>query len=196
MFTGIIEATGQIKAIEKQNQGLTLHIETPFRDLILGESVAVNGVCLTVTRLVDKEAYFFVSSETLNKTNLSHATINSNVNLERALLPTARLSGHLVQGHVDGQASLLSIKAVGDAYELQVRIPQNFLKYTVEKGSITLDGISLTINRIDGDILFFMIIPHTWNHTALHDCTSGHRLNFEVDIIAKYAERLCTPYLK
>lgn len=195
MFTGIIEAVGQVTAvIDLPSQGRTLKIEHPFQDLQLGDSVAINGVCLTVANLPQTE--FFLSIETLEKSNLKLIKLGDRVNLERALLPTTRLSGHLVQGHVDGQARIESIIPTGECFELRLRVPRSHLKYTVEKGSIALDGISLTINRIQDDLLSFMIIPHTWQHTALSQRQPGDLLNFEVDIIAKYAERLCTPFLK
>lgn len=201
MFTGIIEAIGRIDSVQKSELGQELTIETPFHDLKLGESVAVNGVCLTVARLQksnrDRDiANFLVSPETIQRTNIGDSNQESIVNLERALLANSRLSGHLVQGHVDGIAELVSLESVGECFELSIKIPQSCLKYTVEKGSLCLDGISLTINRIEGDILYFMIIPHTWTHTILHKRKPGDRLNFEVDVIAKYAERLCTPFQK
>lgn len=205
MFSGIIEKTGQILEVTPTSSktGIEFHINTGFNDLELGESVAVNGVCLTVAALGPNNALFFASPETLDRTSLGALKKGSTVNLERAVTPATRLSGHIVQGHVDGMGRLLSVVNKGEAREITLRVPARFKRYMVEKGSVTLDGISLTLNRVDDlgtppaqadeFIIRLMIIPHTWDHTNLStlDMNSQPLINIEVDIIAKYVENLC-----
>jgi riboflavin synthase len=203
MFSGIIERVAPITAIVA-SQSLAAEaaetcftIATGFNDLVLGESVAVNGVCLTVTRRTDTgEADFYISPETLARTSLGQLNAYQKVNLERALQVHSRLSGHLVQGHVDGVASLHSVNPQANSHCLKVHLPSPLGKWCIEKGSITLDGISLTLNAVrdgdDGTFIELMIIPHTWEHTSLSERRVGDRLNVEVDVIAKYVERLTT----
>ena len=220
MFTGIIEGIGVIESIEKKVEAGTLVVSTPFDNLALGESVAINGTCLTVAGFIEvpgQPAHIVldVSPETLSKTNLGGLVEQDQVNLERALPLGGRLSGHIVQGHVDGVARLSSISSQIDSWLIEVELPKHLLKYVIEKGSIALDGISLTINKIgkntggidsqepltkmsqkNDQIICLTIIPHTWAHTTLRTLKIGHPINVEVDLIAKYTERLCTPYLK
>ncbi len=168
MFSGIIEHIGRIKTVEPRDQAILLQVETGLADMDLGESIAVNGVCLTVatydsTGLAD----FFVSAETLSRTALGRLKEGVRVNLERASTPATRLSGHIVQGHVDGLATLVSVNAVGESHHIVFRLPAALRGYVVEKGSIALDGISLTVNEVsditDGAFtIALMIIPHTW----------------------------------
>jgi riboflavin synthase len=191
MFTGIIQNLGRVSRLNENGSKLVL--ETDFKDLELGESVAVNGVCLTVAELLHgTEALFAVSPETLARTSLGTLEPGSRVNLERALLMSTRLSGHLVQGHVDGLATLVATAPSADKnfYQLSVEIPAELAKYCVEKGSIAFDGISLTINAIQGTRVELMIVPHTWTNTRLHTLEVGARLNLEVDLFAKYVEKL------
>jgi riboflavin synthase len=199
MFTGIIDRLGTVKTAHHEGGALACRIATGYDDLALGESVAVNGVCLTVASFRDQEAEFFASSETLARTNLGGLREGVKVNLERAVSLNTRLSGHLVQGHVDGIATLKSVEGQTGAWKLAVDLPQDLSRYCVEKGSIALNGISLTINsmveRHEGVLrIGLMIIPHTWEHTNLHALTPGDPLNAEVDVMAKYVERLCQPY--
>lgn len=200
MFTGIIDRIGTVAKTEHQGGALQCDIETGYYDLELGESVAVSGVCLTVAALTGATARFFASSETLDRTNLGRIGKDSRVNLERAARLSTRLSGHLVQGHVDGLATLRSLVAEGESYRLSIAIPAAFARYCVEKGSIALDGVSLTINTItataEAATIGIMIIPHTYQHTALQDVCPGGLVNVEVDVIAKYVERLCQPLMK
>ena len=198
MFSGIIERLGRVRGVEPGDEAMRVTVDTGFADLELGESVAVNGVCLT---LIDSDrqgmAAFFVSSETLARTGLGSLREGGRVNLERAVTPSTRLSGHIVQGHVDGVATLASVTASGDAWSLLLDLPAALRRYCVEKGSISLDGISLTINAIlpsavPGQFgVALMIIPHTWEHTNLGTLAPGASLNVEVDLIAKYVEQLC-----
>ena len=175
-----------------------LVVDTGFADLSPGESVAVNGVCLTVTQPDPSGGtFFFVSPETMQRTSLGALQEGGRVNLERAVTPSTRLSGHIVQGHVDGTALLASVEARGDAWLLLLDLPDSLRRYCVEKGSITLDGISLTINALPPSaaagrfMVSLMIIPHTWENTNLGTLAPGASLNVEVDVIAKYVEQLC-----
>ncbi len=192
MFTGIVETLGTLRACQSQGGNLRLVIESRFSDLTLGESVAVQGVCLTVTELEGARAHFFVSHETLHRTALGELQVGAQVNLERALTLSTRLSGHLVQGHVDATGQIRSLTPTRESVELAVEVPQTILRYCIEKGSITLDGVSLTINRIEGQQLHFNLIPHTWKATQFSQARVGQRVNLEVDLIAKYVERLST----
>lgn len=199
MFSGIIESLGQIKAADLEQGKLVLQVATGFGDLSLGESVAINGVCLTVVTFdAAGLATFYASAETLARTNLGTLKAQGMVNLERAVSLSTRLSGHLVQGHVDGLAELLSIVPEAGAYLIALQLPQALARYAVEKGSIALDGISLTLNAVEDQpdgtaIIRLTIIPHTWAHTNLQSRHVGDRLNVESDIFAKYVERLCKP---
>lgn len=201
MFSGIIDKLGVVKKAAHEGGALSCRIATGYDDLVLGESVAVNGVCLTVASFGDAgEADFFASAETLARTNLNAIKDGVKVNLERAVSLNTRLSGHMVQGHVDGKAILKSVEAYAGAWKLLVHVPKDVSRYCVEKGSITLNGISLTINTlddiVDGCVIGLTIIPHTWEHTNLHAAKTGDLINVEVDVMAKYVERLCLPYLK
>lgn len=171
-----------------------MEIETGFTDLELGESVAISGVCLTVAELKKGATVFYVSPETIDRTRLGALHENSQVNLERALLPNTRLSGHIVQGHVDGVARAIRIERREECYELDFELPENLARYVVEKGSIAIDGVSLTVNRIEANRLSVMLIPHTWTHTAFSSLKVNDPVNIEVDIMAKYLEKLCQPY--
>lgn len=195
MFSGIIEKTGKVDRIDRRNDSCVLLVETGFRDLVLGESVALNGVCLTVAEFgTPGQAVFFVSPETMERTSFQSLAPGSLVNLERALRLGDRLSGHIVQGHVDGIAHCRLIEERSEARYVEFELPENLQRYTVEKGSITLDGVSLTVNTIQDSKISVMLIPHTWNHTRFSQMKTGDRLNVEVDVIAKYTERLCQPY--
>lgn len=198
MFSGIIERLGTVRDIAVTPAGRTLTLDTGMPDLTLGESVAVNGVCLTVARLDEahqRAASFQVSPETEARTALPRLAVGHRVNLERALTLATRLSGHIVQGHVDGTGELASVVPEGDSFGLAIRVPATLRRYVVEKGSIALDGISLTVNAIgpvdaDSFSIHLMIIPHTWTHTALRELKPGDPLNIEVDVLAKYVETL------
>ena len=197
MFSGIIENVGTIKRSVIEAGNLSLDINTGFPDLTLGESVAVNGVCLTVVTFdAAGFANFFASAETLARTNIGALRAGSVANLERAVALSTRLSGHVVQGHVDGFATLSAIQAEAGAHKIWLQLPPALARYCVEKGSIALDGISLTLNSVEdhpdgGATIGLTIIPHTWTHTNLQTRKSGDVLNVEVDILAKYVERLC-----
>ena len=201
MFSGIIEGLGTVEAIAEAAGSITLDISTGFSDLTLGESVAFNGICLTVVTFDEiGRAQFYASLETLKRTNLGGLCVGAQANLERAVSMATRLSGHLVQGHVDGLARLESIVQEAGAYRIELILPKSLARYCVEKGSIALDGISLTLNEVDdlpsGECrISLTIIPHTWAHTNLQARHVGDFLNVETDVMAKYVERLCTPSL-
>lgn len=189
MFTGIITAVSAIEKKIELSSGIRIILKNPYDDVQLGESIAVNGACLTVES-ISHGLQFFVSKETLEKTNLGNIATDDLANLERALLVSNRFSGHFVQGHVDGKAKITSIQPVGDAFEICIQIPDALKRFIVEKGSITLDGISLTVNSIKETAVYLMVIPHTWKSTHLHSKHVGQDLNLEVDVIARYIEKL------
>lgn len=203
MFSGIVERIGQIAAVSPEGEGARrLSIATGFADLELGESVAVNGVCLTVVRRNDEgQADFFVSPETLARTNLATAIPGARLNLERAVTLATRLSGHLVQGHVDGEARLAEVIDDGGSWRVRLTLPTALWGFCVEKGSIALNGVSLTLNSVgppdvqDRFAVGVTLIPHTWTHTNLQHAAIGDPINVEVDVLAKYVERLCHAYL-
>ncbi len=201
MFSGIIEKPARVTLAAPRGGSLEIELESGWPDLSLGESIAVNGVCLTVTRFDEAGlARFFISPETLARTNLGRLAVGDKANLERAVTPDTRLSGHLVQGHVDGLARLAERVEADGAWQHTFMLPEALGRYCVEKGSIALNGISLTINGVEpgegGVAVLVTIIPHTWEHTNLHGLAIGDDLNVEVDVMAKYVERLCLPYLK
>lgn len=189
MFTGIIEELGEVRRLTEGR--LTIGAQTVLSDLAAGASIAVNGVCLTAVDITGERFSADLSPETLSRTNLGDLRAGSRVNLERPLLPTSRLSGHIVQGHVDGTGELLALDPLGDGNQwLSVRVPTDLLRYLVFKGSIAIDGISLTIASLEGDRLGVALIPHTCEVTNLSGRRPGDRLNLECDIIAKHVEKL------
>jgi riboflavin synthase len=192
MFSGIIADVGVIKRTEDRNGGLRLAVETQalgMDDVQLGDSIAVNGVCLTV---VKKEANVFtvdVSRETLNCT-VGLAAQGARVNLEKALRLADRLGGHLVSGHVDGVGEVLSFVDLEESWTLTVRTPRELAKYIAVKGSITVNGVSLTVNEVAGAVFNVNLIPHTLLMTTLKELHAGARVNLEIDLIARYVERM------
>lgn len=195
MFTGLIEATGTIANLERGGKLCRLRINSSLagRDLQLGESIAVNGVCLTVTHW-DKNSFTAdVSSETLEVTTLGCLSTGTKVNLERALRLSDRLGGHIVSGHVDAIGQLRSRVAEGDAQKLEFTLPGTIAHYVAAKGSITIDGISLTVNQVTDESFTIMVIPHTLTMTTLIDKRPGDQVNLESDILARYVERLIRP---
>ncbi len=190
MFTGIIESLGRVAAMDTPEQGgLRLAVDCDFSEVILGESIAINGVCLTVVDNTGNLA-FDVSPETLACTSLGHLNVNAKVNLERAMLPTTRFGGHIVSGHVDALATIESIQLHDGFYTVQIAVDESLLRYVVKKGSVAIDGCSLTVNAITTTGFSVMIIPHTWQHTVFHQYKQGSQVNIEVDMIARYVERL------
>ncbi|MBU0674883.1 MAG: riboflavin synthase [Proteobacteria bacterium] len=192
MFTGLIEGKGKITAKSPGGQGMVFGIEADF-DLIdprEGESIAVNGVCLTAMTINGRRFQVDVSPETLSRSNLGRVGVGSVVNLERALKLSDRLGGHLVSGHVDGVATVLERRPLGDFVLFSFQIPSGLGRYIIEKGSITIDGISLTVNSCDERVFRVSIIPHTLEVTTLGGLKQGAMVNLEVDLIGKYVEKL------
>lgn len=194
MFTGIIEERGIIKKIERGPESFSLHIQAKevIQDIRIGDSIATNGVCLTATKL-DKD-YFIadVMPETMTRTNLGKLQIGSPVNLERALRLMDRLNGHLVTGHVDCEGRITKKYMKGNAWIIMINVPGGYERYMIPQGSITLDGISLTIVEVRGTTVTVSIIPHTASHTTLLDKTVGANINIECDHLGKYVERFVT----
>jgi riboflavin synthase len=193
MFTGIIEELGTVESIEPRTAGARLRVNCShvLEDLAEGASIAVNGVCLTAVDLRPDSFAADLAPETMNRSNLGDLIPGSRVNLERSVTPATRLSGHIVQGHVDATGELISLEALGDGnYWLTIRIPAAMDRYLVHKGSVTIDGISLTIASLDDAVVGVTIIPHTYANTRLGSLQPGARVNLEVDVIAKHIEKL------
>jgi riboflavin synthase len=192
MFTGLIEEIGRVRWIRATERGMQLHLSAPAiaSELRTGDSVAVNGCCLTTTEIRDANLTFDLLAETIARTNLRDMRNDSPVNLEPALAATGRLGGHFVQGHIDCTARVLAFAARGADYRLEVELPAEFAHYAAFKGSIALNGVSLTIAELLPASLAVWIIPHTRQQTNLGSLQPGHILNVEFDLIAKYIERM------
>jgi len=190
MFTGIIEELGTVVSVGTR---LVIECHTVLSDASEGSSIAVNGVCLTALDLTTHSFSADLAPETLSRTNLGDLVPGARVNLERPVTLVTRLSGHIVQGHVDGTAVLTALDQLSDGnWWLKIQVPAGLDRYMVHKGSIAIDGISLTIAALDGPVLGVAIIPHTYTHTTLSQAKPGTRLNIEVDVLAKHVEKLLT----
>jgi riboflavin synthase len=193
MFTGIIQAVGTLASLEKRGGDLRLGIRTgslPMADVAIGDSIAVSGVCLTVVELDGGGFRADVSGETLRRTSLGTLAVNAPVNLEKALTLATPLGGHLVSGHVDGTGTVAARVEDGRSVRFTIRAPDELARYIAPKGSICVDGISLTVNGVRGAEFELNIVPHTLAGTTIKDCRPGHQVNLEVDLIARYLERL------
>ncbi|WP_434027270.1 riboflavin synthase [[Pseudomonas] boreopolis] len=193
MFTGIIEGVGRLAAREPRGGDVRFTFEVgtlPFEDVQLGESIAVNGVCLTVIAFDSRSFQADASTETLALTTLGSLAEGAALNLERAMRPTDRLGGHLVSGHVDGLGSVLSIHDDERAQRWRIEAPAALLKYVAKKGSICVDGVSLTVNEVDEAGFEVALIPHTVAHTRFAHTAVGDAVNLEIDLVARYVERL------
>jgi riboflavin synthase len=193
MFTGIIESIGTIRALSPKGGDVRVYVQTgklDLGDVKLGDSIAVNGVCLTAVELPGDGFWADVSRETLACSAFIDLKIGSRVNLEKALTPTTRLGGHLVSGHVDGVGEIVKREDNARAIQFTVRAPRELAKYIALKGSITVDGTSLTVNAVNGAEFELTIVPHTLVETIMTDYQSGRRVNLEVDLLARYLERL------
>lgn len=193
MFTGIIQAVGEIAALEPKGGDLRLRVRTgrlDLGDVRPGDSIAVSGVCLTAVELPGDGFWADVSGETRAHTVLGDLKAGARVNLEKALLPTTRLGGHLVSGHVDGVGEVIERKRDARSERFRIRAPQALARYIAHKGSICVDGVSLTVNAVEGSVFELNIVPHTLAETTLDEYRPGRRVNLEVDLIARYLERL------
>lgn len=192
MFTGIVEKTGRVADLTVAGESARLVLEVPFAgELGLGDSLAVNGCCLTVAECGLREVAFDILGQTLRVTGLGELKAGSVVNLERALAANARLGGHFVQGHVDATGEILALEPVGQDHRFEVSVPREFLRYLIPKGSIAIDGMSLTAAEVDDEkaSVTAWITPHTFAATNLSEATAGQRVNLEFDLLAKYLER-------
>lgn len=196
MFTGLTETVGIIAALDRRGEAALLRVESglPVSEVAIGDSVAVNGACLTVTAKSETTLTFDVSPESLSSTTIGGLRNGSLVNLERALRLGDRLGGHIVTGHVDCIARLIRMKEVSGNHILEFSLPPASARYLVAKGSVTIDGISLTVNSVSGDGFSINIIPHTFSNTTLAEIRTGQQVNIETDIIGKYVERLTQPW--
>ena len=192
IFTGLIMEVGRVRRLDRRASGAYLVIECGkvLQGTQIGDSITVNGVDLTVTTMTGHEFTADASLETLKRSTLGELRLGSRVNLERALGVGERLGGHLVQGHVDGTASLISTTPEGNAYRMRFRAPKDLMRYIAMKGSICVDGISLTVAGLGNDWFAVAVIPHTWRETTLGELKPSDRVNLEVDVLAKYVERL------
>lgn len=193
MFTGLVQGVGRLAAREPRGGDVRLAIDAgtlPFAEVRLGESIAVDGCCLTVVAFDAASFAVDASKETLALTTLGALPIGAAVNLERALLPSDRLGGHLVSGHVDGVGRVLEIWPDARAQRWRFSAPAALMRYIAAKGSICVDGVSLTVNAVDGDAFEVALIPHTVAHTAFAHATVGDAVNLEIDLVARYVERL------
>lgn len=191
MFTGLVEATATVTSLELLGEQARLMVEIPFaQDLAPGDSVAINGCCLTVAALDGSRISFDLLAQTLRVTSLGWLRQGSIVNLERAMQAGTRFGGHFVQGHIDATGTILGLERRGQDHVLTVGLPPEIQRLCIDKGSLTVDGISLTIAGLSAGGAEFWITPHTWNHTHLHAAATGQTVNLEADVIAKYVDKL------
>jgi len=193
MFTGIIQAVGGIASLEQRGGDVRLGVhggKLSMDDVNLGDSIAVNGVCLTVVEKTAHGFYADVSGETLKRTSIGRLAVNAAVNLEKALTLETRLGGHLVSGHVDGMGTVTARHEDSRSVQFTVQAPDELARYIATKGSVCVDGVSLTVNAVDGASFELNIVPHTLAETTLRDYRAGQQVNLEVDLVARYLERL------
>ena len=193
MFTGIIQAIGSIQEVHSSDNGVSLKINSNTLDISdskIGDSIAVNGVCLTATQVSDNSFTADVSNETINCTTLSDLLIGDSVNLEKSLRINQGIDGHLVSGHVDGIGKVQSINKDGDSSRIKILVESDIIKYIAKKGSICINGVSLTVNSVEDNIFDVNIVPHTFSVTTLRNLSVGSNVNLEIDLIARYVERL------
>lgn len=190
MFTGLVESTGLLLRRAERGPGVRLGFEAPLEGLAIGESISVSGACLTVVETAPRGFDVDVTVETLERTTLGRLAPGDPVNLERALRAGDRLGGHFVAGHVDGLAEVLSVERAGEALDVRIATGPALLRYVASKGSVALDGVSLTVNAVEAGSFSIMLIPHTLAVTTLRDIRPGRTLNLEVDLVARYVARL------
>ena len=193
MFTGLVEAIGTVAALEAKGEQARLTLAIPFaKELALGDSVAINGCCLTVAAFLTDGVTFDLLAQTLRVTSLGELAVGSSVNLERAMMAGQRFGGHFVQGHVDGIGKIIRLEANGQDHIVAVSLPPEIHRLCIDKGSLCVDGISLTIAELGPNSATFWITPHTWEHTHLHRTIIGARVNLETDMLAKYVDKILT----
>ena len=192
MFSGIIEKLAQVHEFEVSNDKsyIALAIDNSDLPLKIGDSVAVNGVCLTIAKIENHLFYYDLSPETLSLTSLKDLSVNDSVNIEYPLTLNKFISGHITTGHVDSIGIIKSLQKIIDSWEVVVEVKSDILKYIIHKGSITIDGVSLTVNKLDNNLVHLMIIPHTFANTIFKNYKIGQKVNIEVDYISKHLEKL------
>lgn len=191
MFTGLVEAVGEVTSLIEKGEQAELTVTLPFStELALGDSVANNGCCLTVTKFDEHTASFDLLKQTLEVTSLGQLTVGDKLNLERAMMANDRLGGHFVQGHVDSVGSVIDLSPLGQDYRLEIALPESIHRYCIDKGSLSIDGISLTIAELKEASAVFWITPHTFEATNLQTMSIGQKVNLEADLLAKYVEKL------
>jgi riboflavin synthase len=194
MFTGIVEHRGSVLSVERANDGMRLVLDAgPLSGIPLGGSISVNGVCLTAVEAPSGQIVLDLVAETLDRSTLGGLQPGDPVNLERPMPANGRFDGHIVQGHVDGVGEILTVQQEGEGKRMRVRVPEGLARYLVEKGSITVDGVSLTVAAIEGQEIEIALIPHSLEVTTLGLRTVGEKVNLEVDVLAKYVEKLLSP---
>jgi len=194
MFTGLIEDVGILESVARSSSGLALEIRSQFTDLVEGESIAVNGACLTLLKQATGLFTVAAVSTTLGRTTIGEWKKGKRINLERAMRADSRLGGHIVQGHVDGVGSVVSTERAADALLIEIDIPDALAESLVPQGSVAIDGVSLTVNAITVSRLQVSLIEYTLQHSALGDLVEGSRVHVETDVIGKYVRRLAAPY--
>jgi riboflavin synthase len=192
MFSGIIEKIAQVHELEISNDKsyIAIAIDNSDSSLKIGDSVAVNGVCLTIAKIENHLFYYDLSPETLSLTSLKDLSVNDSVNIEYPLTLNKFISGHITTGHVDSIGIIKSLQKIIDSWEVVVEVKSDILKYIIHKGSITIDGVSLTVNKLDNNLIDLMIIPHTFENTIFKNYKIGQKVNIEVDYITKHLEKL------
>ena len=192
MFSGIIEKLAQVHEFEVSNDKsyIAIAIDNPGLLLKIGDSIAINGVCLTIAKIKNHLFYYDLSPETLSLTSLKDLSVNDSVNIEYPLTLNKFISGHITTGHVDSIGIIKSLQKIIDSWEVVVEVQSDILKYIIHKGSITIDGVSLTVNKLDNNLVYLMIIPHTFENTIFKNYKIGQKVNIEVDYITKHLEKL------
>ena len=195
MFTGIVDSVGLISEVKRTGAGVELTVQCDYKDLVAGESISLNGVCLTVREC--GPGWFTVAAvvTTTGRTTIGTWRVGRRINLERAMRADARFGGHIVQGHVDAAATITKIERQDDAVLVDIDLPPGLSETLVVHGSVTVDGVSLTVNALNGDKLQISIIEYTWSHTNLADLKSGDQVQVETDVIGKYVQRIVAPYM-
>ena len=190
MFTGIIEALGKVSAVKNSGKSSLIDIVIKNTNYSLGDSICVNGACLTIDNIENDKYSFTISPETNHRTNLKYLSNNQEVNIETSLTINKLISGHLVQGHVDGIVQIIRIQEIDTSWNIRFQIEPGLSKYIIKKGSVTLDGVSLTVNDVSNLEFSVMIIPHTYQNTIFKSYVVGDEINIELDMLAKYIEKL------